>query len=118
MNARTTLKLTSASSSATRTSRNASWMLSGVRRPRPPRRSKTPCSLVLRESNMANLHITQPLEQLQCPSVVGRQGARGLPPLPCAPLLDGQAHPGRALGGDPVPGVEGLHFASRELGEE
>src|SRR5438067_4463663 len=49
---RTTLKLTSASSRATRISRSASWMLSSVSRPWPPRRSKIDCSLVLRESNM------------------------------------------------------------------
>src|SRR5262245_8200677 len=52
MKARTTLKLTSASSRATRTSRSASWMLSSVRRPRPPSRSKIACSRVLRESSM------------------------------------------------------------------
>src|SRR6185503_9978201 len=52
MKPRTTLKLTSASSSATRTSRSASWMLSSVSRPCPPRRSKIDCSLVLRDSNM------------------------------------------------------------------
>src|SRR5438309_8946967 len=49
---RTTLKLTSASSRATRTSRSASWMLSSVSRPWPPRRSKIDCSLALKESNM------------------------------------------------------------------
>src|SRR5687767_1712253 len=52
MKARTTLKLTSASSKATRTSRSASWMFSSDRRPRPPSRSKMVCSLVLKESNM------------------------------------------------------------------
>src|SRR3989449_312056 len=50
--ARTTLKLTSASRRATRTSRRASWMFSSVRRPRPPRRSKIDCKRVLRESSM------------------------------------------------------------------
>src|SRR5262245_24794889 len=52
MKARTTLKLTSASSSATRTSLSASWMFSSVRRPRLPSRSKIDCSRVLRESSM------------------------------------------------------------------
>src|SRR5262245_6941713 len=50
--ARTTLKFTSASSRATRTSRSASWILSSDSRPRLPRRSKTLCSRVLKESNM------------------------------------------------------------------
>ena len=59
MKARTTLKLTSASRSATRTSRSASWMFSSVRRPRPPSRSKIRCSRVLRESSMETLDSTE-----------------------------------------------------------
>src|SRR5262250_3589158 len=52
MKPRTTLKFTSASRSATRTSRSASWMFSSVSRPRLPSRSNTVCNRVLRESNM------------------------------------------------------------------
>src|SRR5262249_16015364 len=52
MKPRTTLKLTSASRSATRTSRRASWMLSSLSRPWPPRRSKIVVSLALSESSM------------------------------------------------------------------
>src|SRR5690349_5194201 len=52
MKPRTTLKFTSASRRATRTSRSASWMLSSVRRPWPPRRSKIVVSLALNESSM------------------------------------------------------------------
>src|SRR4029077_9302081 len=58
MKARTTLKLTSASSSATRTSRSASWMFSSDSRPRPPSLSKMVCSLVLRESSMGTPYST------------------------------------------------------------
>src|SRR5262245_15253514 len=58
MKARTTLKLTSASRSATRTSRSASWMFSSDSRPRPPSLSKMVCSLVLRESSMGTPYFT------------------------------------------------------------
>src|SRR5262245_1477537 len=58
MKARTTLKLTSASRSATRTSRSASWMFSSDSRPRPPSLSKMACSLVLRESSMGTPYFT------------------------------------------------------------
>src|SRR5262245_35935154 len=53
-NERTTLKLTSASRRATRTSRSASWMLSSVRRPAPRRRSKIASRRVVRASNIGS----------------------------------------------------------------
>src|SRR5438552_17118661 len=65
---RTTLKLTSASSRATRTSRSASWMLSSVSRPWPPRRSKIACSLVLRESNMERRSLRNYAEHFNSPA--------------------------------------------------
>src|SRR5262245_33164476 len=52
MKARTTLKLTSASRGATRTSRSDSWVFSSDSRRRPPSLSKMVCSLVLWESSM------------------------------------------------------------------
>src|SRR5262245_53060585 len=74
MKARTTLKLTSASSSATRTSRSASWMFSSDSRPRPPSLSKMVCSLVLRESSMGTPYFTGTSSEYQR----GGCGARGL----------------------------------------
>src|SRR5881628_3790952 len=59
MKARTTLKLTSASRSATRISRSASWMFSSDSRPRPPSLSKMACSLVPRESSMGRPNSTE-----------------------------------------------------------
>src|SRR3989442_702563 len=70
MKARTTLKLTSASRSATRTSRSASWMFSSDRRPRPPSLSKIACSLVLRESSMQNGNFTETSREYQPARVV------------------------------------------------
>src|SRR5262245_24716859 len=66
--ARTTLKLTSASSRATRTSRSASWMLSSVSRPRLPSRSKMDCSLVLRESSMERRSLRNYAEDFNSPA--------------------------------------------------
>src|SRR5437870_10200614 len=74
MKARTTLKLTSASRSATRTSRSASWMFSSDSRPRPPSLSKMVCSLVLRESSMG----TPTLREHQS-KINETAGARRLP---------------------------------------
>src|SRR5262245_14786726 len=79
---RTTLKLTSASSSATRTSRSASWMLSSVSRPRLPRRSKMDCSRVPRDSSMERTKFyattrnisTHCLEPDAAPDVTSRRG--------------------------------------------
>ena len=48
----TTLKLTSASSSAVRTSRIDSRMFSSLMRPRPERERKTPVNLSVSASNM------------------------------------------------------------------
>src|SRR5438552_15299163 len=59
MKARTTLKLTSASRSATRISRSAYWMFSSDSRPRPPSLSKMACSLVPRESSMGGPNSTE-----------------------------------------------------------
>src|SRR5688572_15470046 len=71
MKTRTTLKLTSASSRATRISRSASWMLSSLSRPRPPSRSKIDCSFVLRESSMERWSLRNYAEDYNS----GRRGA-------------------------------------------
>src|SRR5437870_5604427 len=68
--ARTTLKFTSASRSATRTSRRASWMFSSDRRPRPPSLSKIVCSRVLRDSSMQGPNFTETSREDQPARVV------------------------------------------------
>src|SRR5215831_9135954 len=57
-NALTTLKLTSASSRASRISRKAASTFSGVSRPSPRRDLKTSCRRVLRESNMLGVRLS------------------------------------------------------------
>ena len=52
----TTLKLTSASSRATRTSRRASWMFSSVNRPNPRSRSRMPVRRLVRLSSIEFYH--------------------------------------------------------------
>src|SRR5919201_4012848 len=78
MKPRTTLKLTSASSSATRTSRRASWMLSSLSRPWPPSRSKIVVSLALRESSMESPSLRNYAEHFNSGGVSGLRGGAQL----------------------------------------
>src|SRR5918996_5607322 len=109
---RTTLKLTSASSSATRTSRRASWMLSSLSRPRPPSRSKIDCSLALRESSMERRSLRNYAEHYNSSGAVGvgeeRAGSgSGAQAHPDWPPLQGQHRhrEGQHQGGDRHPEV-------------
>src|SRR5687767_14239015 len=74
MKPRTTLKFTSASRRATRTSLRASWMFSSVRRPWPPRRSKIAVSRVLSESNMERRSVRNYPEHFNASAVAGPLG--------------------------------------------
>src|SRR5436190_10769841 len=78
MKPRTTLKLTSASSSTTRTSRRASWMLSSLSRPWPPSRSKIVVSLALKESSMESPSLRNYAEHFNSGGVSGLRGGAQL----------------------------------------